>query len=104
MVTCGGCALCHAGREHVGKDDVDVDAGAQDIMFRCESEETELCHASHTLDGNSFEEEIGRHGDMWCLRSSASGGAHVGKDDLDAGAGGPRHHVGARGCGDGNSF
>ena len=42
-----GCALQHAGSEHVGKVDVDVDAGAQDIMFGCESEETELCHLSH---------------------------------------------------------
>ena len=41
----------------VSEDDVDVDAGAQDVMFGCESEDTELCHASHTLDGNSFEEE-----------------------------------------------
>ena len=58
MVTCGGCALWHAGSEHVGKDDVDADVSAQDIMFGCKSEETELCHASHTPHDNSFEEEI----------------------------------------------
>ena len=34
-VTCGGCALWHAGSEHVGKDDVDVDVSAQDTMFGC---------------------------------------------------------------------
>ena len=42
------------------KDDVDVDAGGQDIMFGCASEETELRHASHTPDGNSFEEAFDR--------------------------------------------
>ena len=45
---------------HAGKDDVDVDAGAQDIMFGGVSEQIGLRHASHTPDGNSFEEEIDR--------------------------------------------
>ena len=58
MVICGGCAPEQAGGLHVGKDDVDVDAGGQDIMFGCASEETEVRHASHTLDGKSVEEEI----------------------------------------------
>ena len=84
----------------VGNDDFDVVAGAQDIMFGCGSDETELCHASHTLDGYSlFEEEIDRNvrkeendgrknGDMWWLRLSASECAHAGNYDLDADAGG----------------
>ena len=40
MVTCGGCALQQAGSEHVGKDDLDVEGEAQDIMFGREGEET----------------------------------------------------------------
>ena len=54
-----------AGGGHVGKDDVDVDAGDQDIMFGCASEENELRHASRTPDGNSFEEEIDRRAQEW---------------------------------------
>ena len=47
-----------AGGVHVSKDDVDVDAAAQIIMFGCVSEQFGLCHSSHTADGNSFEEEL----------------------------------------------
>ena len=82
MVTCGGCVLWHAGGEHLGKDDVDVDAGVQDIMCGYVSEEPDLCHVSHTPDGNSFEEEVDRragkkvndgrkNGDMRWLRPRA---------------------------------
>ena len=94
----------------VGNDDIDVVAGAQDIMFGCGSDETELSWWLLAFEEEIYrrvrkEENDGRkNGDMWWLRLSASGGAHAGKDDLDADAGGSRHHVGARGCGDGNSF
>ena len=64
MVSCGGCVLRHFGSEHAGKDgvdasedDVDVDAGTQDIVFGCASVVIVPCHASHTPDGNSFEQE-----------------------------------------------
>ena len=49
---------CRSG--HTGKDDVDVDAGVQDVMFGCVSEQIGLRQASHTPDGNSLEEEIDR--------------------------------------------
>ena len=49
---------------HASKDDVDVDAGAQDIMFGCVSEQVGLRHVSHTPDGNSFEEETDRRARM----------------------------------------
>ena len=59
-------------------------AGGQDVIFGCASEETELRHASHTLDGNSFEEEIDRragrtlnhgrkNGDLWRLPPEHAG-------------------------------
>ena len=48
------------GGVHVGKDDVDVDAGGQDIMCGCACEETQFRCASHTPDGNSFGEETER--------------------------------------------
>ena len=34
-------------------------------MFGCAINETELRHASHTPDGNSFEEEIERRAQEW---------------------------------------
>ena len=79
--------------------------GAQDMMVGCVSDETELCHASHTLDGYSLEEEIDRrvekeendgrkNADMWWLRPSASGGARLARLIFTS----------MRGCGDDNSF
>ena len=49
--------LKHAGSEHAGEDDADVDTGIQDFVFGCASVGIDLCHASHTTDDNSFEEE-----------------------------------------------
>ena len=57
MVSCGDCVLQHAGSEHAGKDDADVDTVTQDVMFGCASVGIDLCHASHTPDDNSFEQE-----------------------------------------------
>ena len=53
------------GGVHVGKDDVGVDAGGQDIMFGCACEETEFGHGPHTPDGNSFGEETERRVQEW---------------------------------------
>ena len=80
----------------VSEDDVDVDAGAQDVMFGCESEDTELCHASHTL---MMATRLRKKENDWRKNGDCGG---VGM--ILPPAGGPRHHVGARGCGDGNSF
>ena len=55
---------------HVGKDDVDVDAGGQDIMFGCASEETELRRASHLTATRLRKEltDVRKNGGLWWLR------------------------------------
>ena len=54
-----------AGGVHVGKDDFDVGAGGQGIMFGYASDKTEVRHACHTLDGTSFGEEMDRRSQEW---------------------------------------
>ena len=69
-----------------------TNVGGQHIKFGCASEETEDAMSSHTLDGNSFGDEIERRAQEWCLRLEQSpdiaGGVPSAKDDFDVGEGG----------------
>merc|ERR1712178_631017 len=60
-----------AGGVHVGKDDMDVGAGDQGIMFGYASDETEDCmpltHSMATCLGKKLT-DVRKNGDLWWLR------------------------------------